>query len=132
LFSSKSSILHGPVGATILKLAVPTVGGLVSITVSSLVQAFFLGRLGVTALAAVGIALPLQMIFSSIAGGLATGVGTLVAYTYGENKSGTLRKRNSELLTNDGLLLVLIANVLLLVLAFFGSSSLLNVMSSDQ
>lgn len=110
---AKNRILAGPIGPTIVRLAIPTTAGLVGISLVNLVDAYYLGQLGYQNLAAVGLAIPLIMIFSSLAGGLATGASTLIAHSFGENKL-----EQAKSLLSDSILLVMLCTCLALPVAF--------------
>ena len=93
-------LLRGPVGATLVRLAVPMLLGVVSIVAFNLADTYFVGQLGPDQLAAVGFTFPVVSLIGSIAQGLGIGVTSIVAASMGRNE-----KERAAHETTDALLL---------------------------
>lgn len=122
---SKNRILVGPIGPTIIRLSIPTTAGLVGISLVNLVDAYYLGQLDYQNLAAVGLAIPLIMIFSSLAGGLSMGTSTLISHSFGKNNL-----KQAESLLNDSILLVTLCTLIALPIAFASQDTYLGLLGA--
>lgn len=95
-----------------LRLAAPMALGLAAVIFFSVVDTFFVGRLGASALAAMGFTFPVVFFVSSVAMGVGVGLTSVVSRAIG----GGDRQRVRRLVT-DGLIL---ANLLVLLAALAG------------
>lgn len=108
LVSSSSPFGWGPLRIerarlnTILAMALPIIGGMVSQNVLNLVDRWMVSRLGTESLAAVGLASQLNYLSFAFITGLAVGVQAMVARRKGEGRDG-----ETAVPLNGGLLLVL-------------------------
>lgn len=73
------SLLEGPIVPSLLRLAVPIVLGNILQTGYQLTDAFWVGRLGASAVAAVSISFPITFLMIAMGAGLAVAGSTLVA-----------------------------------------------------
>ena len=76
---NKAKLLQGPVGKTLISLAIPMAFGIVAITLFTVVDTFYIGRLGAEPLAAMGFIFPVSYIVMSIAMGLSVGTSSTIA-----------------------------------------------------
>ena len=83
---NRPDLLTGPVGKTLLQLALPMLLGVLSIVAFNLVDTYFVGRLGPDQLAAVGFTFPVISLVGSIAQGLGIGVTSVVAASMGQGQ----------------------------------------------
>ena len=81
---NKAKLLQGPVGRTLISLATPMAFGIVAITLFTVVDTFYIGRLGAEPLAAMGFTFPISYIVMSIAMGLGVGTSSTIARAIGE------------------------------------------------
>lgn len=82
-------LLHGPVTAVLLGLAMPTIGVLVAQTIVGIVETYYVSKLGTDALVGVSVAFPAWMLMTMIsAGGIGNGVASAVARALGSGRSG--------------------------------------------
>ena len=95
---NKAKLLQGPVGKTLVSLAIPLALGSVVIILFTVINAFYIGRLGTEPLAAMGFIYPITYIVMNIAMGLNIGIASTIARAIGEGHQ--LRARR---LTTDGL-----------------------------
>jgi putative MATE family efflux protein len=96
----RSRLTEGPVRGHLLRLMLPMCAGIFATMTTGLVDAFWLGRLGTTPLAAVSFVVPFTMMVFSIAIGLGAGASSLVARAAGRNDEAGVRR-----LATDALLL---------------------------
>jgi putative MATE family efflux protein len=83
-FSATQRMLHGPMLATLLRLATPNIVGLFAMTLLIGYDGYILGRLGADALAGIALVLPLSMLMLQMsAGGLGGATTAAVARALG-------------------------------------------------
>lgn len=95
-----ATLTDGPVGRHLVTMTVPVLLGITTMMGQSLIDAWFLGRVGDRALAAYAFSFPILMIVSSVAIGLGAGTSSVVARAIGANDY-----RRARRLTTDSLLL---------------------------
>ena len=95
---NKAKLLQGPVGKTLISLAMPMAFGIAAIILFTVVDTFYVGRLGAEQLAAMGFTFPISYIVMSIAMGLSVGTSSTIARAIGEG-----RQLKVQRLTTDGL-----------------------------
>jgi len=84
--------VRGPVGRAVVMLAIPMVLEMMMESVFSIVDIFFLAKLGADAIAAVGLTESLMAVVYTVAGGLGVGVTAVVARRTGEgDRDGAAR-----------------------------------------
>jgi len=98
--NGKTNLTQGPVGKTIVDLTLPMMIGMVGMVMFNLIDTFFIGRLGTTALAAMSFTFPVVMLISSIAMGLGIGASAVISHAIGKGDSQEVKR-----LTTDSLLL---------------------------
>lgn len=96
-------MLEGPVGATLAKLTVPMVFGILSMVLYNLADTFFVGRLGRDQLAALSFTFPVVLIIGSIAQGIGMGAAAAVSRAIGREDYHRVRR-----LATDSLILGLL------------------------
>lgn len=124
---TSDKILNGPVAITLLKMSLPMMVGLVGVVSLNLIDAYFIGKLGSHALAAIGYTFPAILLQGAISGGLGVGTSAIVSRAIGE-KNNRLVKR----LTTDSLILSIIVVTLLVIIGEYTIEPLFNVMGADQ
>jgi len=110
--TNRVNLLEDPVGRTLLRLAGPMSLGFVAVILFSVVDTFWVGRLGARELAAMSFTFPVVFLIMSISIGLGVGVTAVVSRAIG---SGDTRRVCR--FTSDGLLL---ANTLVVMVAIAG------------
>ena len=95
---NKAKLLQGPVGKTLISLATPMAFGIVAIILFTVVDTFYVGRLGTEPLAAMGFTFPISYIVMSIAMGLSVGTSSTIARAIGEGHQLKVQR-----LATDGL-----------------------------
>ena len=87
-----ATLTTGPVGRTLLKMAVPMMGGFVSMIAFNAIDTYFVSELGTDALAAIGFTVPVIMVVFSVAFGIGMGAAAVVARAIGEGDQGRVRR----------------------------------------
>ncbi|MCM5705252.1 MATE family efflux transporter [Larsenimonas salina] len=104
-------MLEGPILASLLKLAVPIVFANILQSAYQLIDAFWVGRLGGQAVAAVSVCTPVIFFLFALGSGFSVAGSTLIAQYIGAN-----RQREADHVTAQTLLMVVIASVILAAL----------------
>jgi putative MATE family efflux protein len=85
--STRFALEHGPIVATMFRLALPTVSVLVVQTLVSVAETFYVGFLGTAALAGVSLVFPVVMLMTMMSnGGIGGGVSSAVAREIGAGR----------------------------------------------
>jgi len=116
-------LLEGPIIASLIKLAVPVVMANVLQSAYGIIDAFWVGRLGGAAVAAVSVSFPLIFLSISLGMGLAMAGSTLIAQYFGA--------RNQEMVDHvagQTLLMVALVSLALGVIGFALAPLLLQLM----
>jgi Na+-driven multidrug efflux pump len=82
----KKLFLEGPIGTALIRLAIPIILGNLLQTGYQLTDAFWVGRLGAAAVAAVSVSLPLTFLVIALGAGLAMAGATLSAQYMGAGR----------------------------------------------
>ena len=98
--SPKAKLTEGPVGRHLVTMTVPMLLGITTMMGQSLIDAWFLGKVGDHALAAFSFGFPILMIITSVAIGLGAGTSSVVARAIGAHDH-----RRARRLATDSLLL---------------------------
>src|SRR5580704_9576952 len=85
--AARAALLTGPILATLLKLALPTMTVLLAQTAVNIAEAYYVGFLGTDALAGVALVFPVFMLMTMMSnGGLGSGVASSVARAVGAGR----------------------------------------------
>lgn len=109
-------MLHGPIGPTVLRLAWPNVLMMLSLSATSLIEAWYVSRLGTDALAAMALVLPVLMLMQNMSqGAMGGGISAAVARALGSGKQALADRLVMQAVMVNGAL-GLACTVVLLVL----------------
>ncbi len=111
-----SPLTEGQVSLQLLRLSLPMVWGVFSILAFSLADTYFVAQLGTNELAAISFTFPVVTVLGSVAMGLGTGAGSVIARGIGEGN-----RQKVQRLTTDSLLLSLL---IVSILASFGLATI--------
>ncbi len=120
-----NKLLEGPILRSLLALAVPIVAANVLQSAYQLIDAFWVGRLGGAAVAAVSLSFPVLFLMFAVGAGLSIAGSTLIAQYVGA--------RNEKMvghIAGQTLLMVIMAAVTLGVLGFLAAPFLLRLMGT--
>jgi len=101
---------EGPVGPLLVRMTVPVAWGILALLGYRLAEAWFIGRLGPGALAAISFAFPIVMVVLSLSIGLGAGTSSVIARALGAREEGVPR------LVADALLLTLMLGAICAVI----------------
>ncbi len=96
-------LVEGPIGATLRRMTIPMVLGIVAMVLFTLVDTFFVSLLGTDPLAALGFTFPVTLVTSHLAMGLGVGTSAIVGRTLGADDAPRARRQ-----VTDSLLLALV------------------------
>lgn len=77
-------MLNKSVGRLLIKLSLPAMVGMFAYSAFSLVDTFFIARLGANALAAITLTIPIQVLITSLASATGVGLTSLISRTLGQ------------------------------------------------
>src|SRR5471032_3197144 len=82
-----NALLHGPLLSTLIRLALPTVAVLFMTTVLSVAETYFVSALGMDAIAAASLVMPVMMLMTMVSnGGIGGGVSAAIARAIGAGR----------------------------------------------
>jgi putative MATE family efflux protein len=119
----KNELLEGPIVRSLFKLAIPITLANVLQAAYQLIDAFWVGRLGGNAVAAVSVSTPIMFLTIGLGAGLAIAGSTLAAQYYGA--------RNQEMVDHvaaQTLVMVFIVSVILGALGYVATPAILHLM----
>ena len=120
-------LLHGPVLATILMLAAPNLLMMLSQAAANFLESYYVGLLGVDALAGAALVFPVVMLMQMMsAGGIGGGVSSAIARALGAG-----RHEHAEALALHAFVLAIAAGVLFTVAAIAGGPLLYSAMGGQ-
>lgn len=123
----QNPILSGPVGKTIIKMSGPMMIGLIGVVSLNLIDAYFIGKLGTFALAAIGFTFPAILLQGAISGGLGVGVSSVVSRAMGAKDHKRVQR-----LTTDSLILSIFIVIILAILGENTIDILFRSMGADS
>ena len=97
------NVRTGSVGRHLVRLTIPTIGGMFAITVFNLTDTFFVSRLGTEELAAMGFTFPVVMLAGALATGMALGASSVLARAVGKQDHHLANR-----IATDGILLTVL------------------------
>jgi len=109
--SRKAKLTEGSVARHLVKMTVPMLLGITTMMAQSIIDAWFLGKVGDRALAAFSFGFPILMIITSVAIGLSAGTSSVVARAIGSNDHSRAKR-----LATDSLMLSFIVTATLAVI----------------
>lgn len=118
-----NKLLEGPILRSLLTLAVPIVTANILQSAYQIIDAFWVGRLGGAAVAAVSVSFPVLFLTFAIGSGLSLAGSTLIAQYVGA--------RNDKMVAHvagQTLLMVILASLVLGTIGYFSSPALLRLM----
>jgi len=118
-----NKLLEGPILRSLLALAVPIVAANVLQSAYQIIDAFWVGRLGGPAVAAVSVSFPVMFLMFAVGAGLSIAGSTLIAQYVGARNEAMVGH-----VAGQTLLMVILASLVLGVLGYLGAPALLHAM----
>jgi len=109
--SRRRSLTEGSIRKHLLRMTVPMTWGILALISKSLVDTFFVARLGIEALTAISFTFPVSMTVTSLAIGMGAGAASVVSRVIGQGDQHSVRRRATDALALS-VLLVLVVSVL--------------------
>jgi putative MATE family efflux protein len=119
----RSRLLEGPILRSLLTLAVPIVAANILQSAYQIIDAFWVGRLGGAAVAAVSLSFPVMFLMFAVGSGLSIAGSTLIAQYVGARNDAMVGH-----VAGQTLLMVMLASLVLGTIGFFVAPSLLRLM----
>jgi len=123
----KGNLIKRPLLKSLLALAIPIIFANILQTAYQLVDTFWVGRLGATAIAAVSLSFPILFLVISLGIGLTIAGAILVAHHKGRND-----KKSINYISAQTILLSLIVSIILMVLGLIISAPLIKFMGAES
>jgi putative MATE family efflux protein len=120
---SQRLFLEGPIGSALVRLAVPIIAGNLLQTGYQLTDAFWVGRLGAVAVAAVSVSFPVTFLVIALGAGLAMAGATLSAQYMGAGRQDMVNHVAAQTM-----LMVTVTSVILGVLGYLLSPLFLDLL----
>jgi putative MATE family efflux protein len=125
---ARAAILAGPILATLLRLAAPTVVVLLAQTAVNIAEAYYVGFLGTDALAGVAMVFPVFMLMTMMSnGGLGSGVASAVARAIGAG-----RKQDADAIVFHAVILAIIFGAVFTLGAIRGGPALYRALGGQD
>ena len=122
----KNHLTQGPITKKLISLAIPMVFGMLSMVVFNLVDTFFVSRLGIEELAAMGFTFPVVMFIVSIALGFGIATSSVVSRAIGRGDHHQVQR-----LTTDSLIISLFIVVIFAALGLFSMDWVFRLLGAD-
>ncbi len=126
VLSESRNLTNGPVWHALYRLAMPMVFGIVAILSTSLVDTYFVGKLGTQPLAALSFTFPVALTISSLAIGLGAGAASVVSRAVGGRSD-----REAKRLSTDSLALSVIVVAIVSVVGYFTIRPLFSLLGAE-
>jgi putative MATE family efflux protein len=123
VIDSRSRLLEGPILRSLLVLAVPIVAANILQSAYQIIDAFWVGRLGGAAVAAVSLSFPVMFLMFAIGSGLSIAGSTLIAQYVGARNDAMVGH-----VAGQTLLMVMLASLVLGTIGYFAAPGLLQLM----
>ena len=121
------AIVTEPVARALCRLTAPMIGGIIALMALGIVDAYFIGQLGLNTLAALGFVLPVTYGVNSIGLGLGMALSVLVSRLFGQQDISSAAR-----LITDGRLLILLVGIILQILLYILQTPLFKWMGADR
>ena len=116
-----------PVGPLILSLAVPSMVTTLITSIYNLADTFFVGQIGTSATAAVGVVFSISMVLLALGFWVGTGASMLVS-----SMLGARREQDAQTMANTSFVLSFAFGVALAVVCFAGGDTLLRMLGATE
>jgi putative MATE family efflux protein len=123
----QASLTAGSIPRHLARMTLPTIGGVLAITIFSLTDTLFVARLGTDALAAMGFTFPVVMVVGSLAMGLGTGAASVLSRALGRGDHGLMRRA-----ATDGLFLAMAVVAVVGVAGLFTMDPLFRALGASE
>ncbi|MCR5467899.1 MAG: polysaccharide biosynthesis C-terminal domain-containing protein, partial [Lachnospiraceae bacterium] len=105
-----------PIGKLLLNMALPMIASMMVQALYNVVDSIYISRVSESAVTALSLAFPVQVLAVALASGIAVGVNSLLSRSLGEKKPEMANKA-----AGNGITLILMAAVILMLFGIFGA-----------
>ena len=123
----KARLTEGPVGKHLVDMTVPVLFGITMMMAQSLIDTWFVGRVGDRELAAYGFAFPILMIVMSVAIGLGAGASSVVARAIGAGNHHRAKR-----LSTDSLFLGFVITLVISIIGILTTDPLFRLLGAPE
>lgn len=120
-------LLTGSIPKHLIRLALPSIGGMFSFVIFNLTDTYFVSQLGTNALAAMGFTFPIVLIVGAVATGISMGAASLLSRAKGAGDHYKM-----ERIATDGILLSLIFVVIVSIAGIFTMDQVFTLLGADS
>jgi len=120
-------MMEGPVGPSLIRLAIPMIFGLISILLITLVDTFYISLIGAQELVAISFIFPVTFTLMSFSFGIGIGAAAVISRAIGEGDHQRVRR-----LTTDSLILVTLVILLVAGLSYINLHSIFTLMGASD
>lgn len=125
--SRTQAIVSAPLAPTLLRLTLPMIGGIIALMMLGIVDAYFVGQLGLNQLAALGFIAPLTHGVNSVGLGLGMALSVLVSRLFGQRNTADAAR-----LITDARLLILAVGLALQVLIHASQAHIFSALGAED
>lgn len=111
----------------LLKLSVPTMGGMLAFTIFNLTDTYFVSKLGTESLAAMGFTFPVVMVVGAVSSGMSLGAGSLLARAVGNNDEHKMHRY-----VTDGILLSILSVLLFTIIGLLTMDPVFKALGASE
>ena len=104
-------LTEGPIGSMLVKLTWPMILGMLGMVIFNLTDTFFIGKVGVDELAAIGFTFPVIMLISSISMGMGIGTASLISRMIVSEKRSTVRQYAAHALALSVVVIIIFVTI---------------------
>jgi len=119
-------LLTGSIPKHLIRLALPSIGGMFSFVIFNLTDTYFVSQLGTNALAAMGFTFPVVLIVGAVSNGISMGAASLLSRAKG---AGDHHKM--ERIATDGILLSLVFVVLVSIVGLYTMDPVFKLLGAE-
>ncbi len=123
----KNSLLTGDIKKHMVRLALPNMGGMLAIILFNITDTFFVSRLGINALAAMGFTFPVVMIIGAFSSGISMGAGSILARAMGKKDHHLMNR-----IATDGILLSIISVAIISTVGLSTMTPLFRALGAEE
>ena len=124
---SSNKLRHMPIGKLIVVMSVPAMFSMFIQSLYNIVDSIYVSKLGPTALNAVSLAFPMQMLIIAFALGIGIGTSSFISRKMGERKPDEANQ-----IAKTGIILALITGSIFVIIGLTLSRPFLNFMTDDR
>ncbi|MGL1891337.1 MAG: MATE family efflux transporter [Spirochaetaceae bacterium] len=124
---SKTDLLQGDIKKHMIRLALPNMGGMLAIILFNITDTFFVSKLGVNSLAAMGFTFPIVMVIGAISSGISMGAGSILARAVGKKDHHLMNR-----IATDGILLSIMAVAIISIFGLTTITPLFRVLGAEE